>query len=133
MMKNQQDLGSVSCVSIILHHLLKELPIEVVSSNVVQILHLIEFSKDNSFDQVYFCNFYHTWILLVHIIKYLPFYLIIEASSFKFFQFAVLMFFFFVIQHMNYRLLGFRLYERKSPVDIVDAVLDKVIQVFVKF
>ncbi|KAL2582623.1 hypothetical protein AAZV13_14G020000 [Glycine max] len=82
LMKNQQDLGSVSCVSIILHHLLKELPIEVVSSNVVQILHLIEFSKDNSFDQ-----------------------------------------------HMNYRLLGFRLYERKSPVDIVDAVLDKVIQV----
>ncbi|XP_061342230.1 uncharacterized protein LOC133288485 isoform X2 [Gastrolobium bilobum] len=47
-----------------------------------QILHLIEFSKDNSFDQ-----------------------------------------------HMNYRLLGFRLYERKSPVDVVNAVLDKVIQV----
>ncbi|TKY57323.1 UPF0505 protein C16orf6 [Spatholobus suberectus] len=82
LMKNQQDLGSVSCVSIVLHHLLKELPIEVVSSNVVQILHLIEFSKDNSFGQ-----------------------------------------------HMNYRLLGFRLYEIKSPVDIVNAVLDKVTQV----
>lgn len=82
LMKNQQDLGSVSCVSVILHHLLKELPIEVVSSNVMQILHLIEFSKDNSFDQ-----------------------------------------------HMNYRLLGFRLYERKSPLDNVNAVLDKVIQV----
>ncbi|RDY10056.1 UPF0505 protein C16orf62-like protein, partial [Mucuna pruriens] len=81
LMKNQQDLGSVSCVSIVLHHLLKELPIEVVSSSVVQILHLIEFSKDNSFDQ-----------------------------------------------HMNYRLLGFRLYERKSPGDVVNAVLDKVIQ-----
>ncbi|BAT80687.1 uncharacterized protein HKW66_Vig0134180 [Vigna angularis] len=82
LMKNQQDLGSVSCVSIILHHLLKELPIEVVSTNVVQILHLIEFSKDNSFGQ-----------------------------------------------HLNYRLLGFRLYERKSPVHIVNTVLDKVIQV----
>ncbi|WVY89214.1 hypothetical protein V8G54_034728 [Vigna mungo] len=82
LMKNQQDLGSVSCVSIILHHLLKELPIEVVSTNVVQILHLIEFSKDNSFGQ-----------------------------------------------NLNYRLLGFRLYERKSPVHIVNTVLDKVIQV----
>ncbi|XP_027940241.1 UPF0505 protein C16orf62 homolog isoform X2 [Vigna unguiculata] len=82
LMKNQQDLGSVSCVSIILHHLLKELPIEVVSTNVVQILHLIEFSKDNSFGQ-----------------------------------------------HLNYRLLGFRLYERKSPAHIVNTVLDKVIQV----
>ncbi|KAL2316727.1 hypothetical protein Fmac_030603 [Flemingia macrophylla] len=82
LMKNQQDLGSVSCVSIILHHLLKELPIEVVSLNIVQILHLIEISKDNSFDQ-----------------------------------------------HMNYRLLGFRLYERKFPDDIVNIVLDEVIQV----
>jgi len=54
LMKNQQELGSVSCVSIILHHLLKELPIEVVNSNVVHILHLIEFSKDNSFGQVSF-------------------------------------------------------------------------------
>ncbi|ESW14309.1 hypothetical protein PHAVU_008G270200 [Phaseolus vulgaris] len=82
LMKNQQELGSVSCVSIILHHLLKELPIEVVNSNVVHILHLIEFSKDNSFGQ-----------------------------------------------HMNYRLLGFRMHERKSPVHIVNDVLDKVIQV----
>ncbi|KAK7300034.1 hypothetical protein RJT34_10865 [Clitoria ternatea] len=86
LMKNQQDLGTVSCVSIVLHHLLKELPIEVVSSNVVQILHLIEFSKDNSFDQ-----------------------------------------------HMNYRLLGFRLCEWKSPVEIVNAVVDKVIQVIAQY
>ncbi|XP_027329733.1 UPF0505 protein C16orf62 homolog isoform X3 [Abrus precatorius] len=86
LMKNQQDLGSVSCASIVLHHLLKELPIEVISSNIVQILHLIEFSKDYSFDQ-----------------------------------------------HMNYRLLGFRLYERKSPLDIVNAVLDKVIQVIAQY
>ncbi|XP_045830348.1 VPS35 endosomal protein-sorting factor-like isoform X2 [Trifolium pratense] len=82
LMKNQQNLGTVSCVSIVLHHLLKEIPIEVISSNVVHILHLIEFNKDNSFDQ-----------------------------------------------HLNYRLLGFRLYERKCPVDIVNAVLDKVMQV----
>ncbi|KAJ1389541.1 Vacuolar protein sorting-associated protein 35 [Sesbania bispinosa] len=86
LMKNQQDFGSVSCVSIVLHHLLNELPIEVVSSNVLHILHLIEFSKDNSFDQ-----------------------------------------------HMNYRLLGFRLYEQKSPVDAVSAVLDKVFQVISQY
>ncbi|MCH88516.1 UPF0505 protein C16orf62-like [Trifolium medium] len=82
LMKNQQNFGTVSCVSIVLHHLLKELPIEVISSNVVHILHLIEFNKDNSFDQ-----------------------------------------------HLNYRLLGFRLYESKCPVDIVNAVLDKVMQI----
>lgn len=78
LMNNQQDLGSVSCVSIILHHLLKELPIEVVSTNVAQILHLIEFSKDNSFGQVSFCNFYDA--------------LNLTASLFSFFQFVVLLF-----------------------------------------
>ncbi|MED6218342.1 hypothetical protein PIB30_025917 [Stylosanthes scabra] len=86
LMKNQQDFGSVSCVSVVLHHLLKELPIEIVSSNALQMLHLIEFSKDNSFDQ-----------------------------------------------HMNYRLLGFRLNERKTSVDIVIAVLDKIIQVVAQY
>jgi len=59
LMKNHQNFGTVSCVSVVLHHLLKELPIEVVSSNVVNILHLIEFNKDNSFHQVCICNFYH--------------------------------------------------------------------------
>jgi hypothetical protein len=68
-MNNQQNIGTVSCVSIVLHHLLKELPIEVISSNVVHILHLIEFNKDNSFDQVYICNFYYVLILLVQIMK----------------------------------------------------------------
>lgn len=58
-MKNQQNFGTVSCVSLVLHHLLKELPIEVVSSNVVHILHLIEFNNDNSFPQVCICDFYH--------------------------------------------------------------------------
>lgn len=59
LMKNQQNFGTVSCVSLVLHHLLKELPIEVVSSNVVHILHLIEFNNDDSFHQVCICNFYH--------------------------------------------------------------------------
>ncbi|XP_058751934.1 uncharacterized protein LOC131625036 isoform X1 [Vicia villosa] len=86
LMKNQQNFGTVSCVSLVLHHLLKELPIEVVSSNVVHILHLIEFNNDNSFPQ-----------------------------------------------HLNYRLLGFRLYEGKCPVDIVNAVLDKVMQVIAAY
>ncbi|KAJ0102793.1 hypothetical protein Patl1_04144 [Pistacia atlantica] len=50
--RNQVELfGSNPYVSIILHHLLKELPTEIVSSNAVEILHLIECSNDDSFDQ----------------------------------------------------------------------------------
>ncbi|KAL6975265.1 hypothetical protein U1Q18_024059 [Sarracenia purpurea var. burkii] len=80
---NQFDFfGKLPCVSIILHHLLKELPTELVSSNAVEILQLIECSKDYSIDQC-----------------------------------------------LNYRLLGFRISERKSQSDIVDAVVDKIIQV----
>ncbi|CAL5335658.1 unnamed protein product [Camellia sinensis] len=48
------DLGlgrKQPCVSIILHHLLKELPSELVGSNALEILQLIECSKDYSFDQ----------------------------------------------------------------------------------
>lgn len=86
LLKNQQNFETVSCVSVVLHHLLKELPFEVVSSNVVNILHLIEFNKDTSFHQ-----------------------------------------------HLNYRLLGFRLYEGKCPVNIVNAVLDKVMQIIVPY
>ncbi|KAI9073278.1 hypothetical protein K1719_044764 [Acacia pycnantha] len=80
--KNQQSSGSVTYVSVVLHHLLKELPIEVIFSNAIEILHLIECSKDKSYDQ-----------------------------------------------HMNYRLLGFRLNERRCSYDIPKAVIDKVIQV----
>ena len=51
---NQSELcGKVPCISIILHYLLKELPTELVSSNAVEILQLIECSKDYSFDQVF--------------------------------------------------------------------------------
>ncbi|GAV81964.1 Vps35 domain-containing protein [Cephalotus follicularis] len=50
--RNQMELfGSSPCVSIVLHYLLKELPTEVVSSNALEILHLIECSHDYSFDQ----------------------------------------------------------------------------------
>ncbi|KAK4258289.1 hypothetical protein QN277_007750 [Acacia crassicarpa] len=80
--KNQQSSGSVTYVSVVLHHLLKELPIEVIFSNTIEILHLIECSKDKSYDQ-----------------------------------------------HMNYRLLGFRLNERRCSYDIAKAVIDKIIQV----
>lgn len=59
LMENRQNFGTVSCASIVLHHLLKELPIEVVISNVLHILHLIEFNKDSSYDQVCIFNFYH--------------------------------------------------------------------------
>ncbi len=52
---NQVELfGSFPCVSIVLHHLLNELPAEVVTSNAVQILYTIECSNDYSFDQVLF-------------------------------------------------------------------------------
>ncbi|GFZ12532.1 hypothetical protein Acr_23g0009170 [Actinidia rufa] len=50
---NQSELcGKLPCISIILHYLLKEVPTELVSSNAVEILELIECSKDYSFDQV---------------------------------------------------------------------------------
>lgn len=53
--RNESELfGKFPFVSIILHHLLKELPTEVVSSNATEILHLIESCNDYSFDQVLF-------------------------------------------------------------------------------
>lgn len=52
---NQMELfGRFPYVSIVLHHLLKQLPSEVVSSRAVEILRLIELSNDDSFDQVLF-------------------------------------------------------------------------------
>ncbi|KAG7957678.1 hypothetical protein I3843_11G187400 [Carya illinoinensis] len=81
--RNQVELfGSLQCISMVLHHLLKELPAEVVTSNAMEILHIIECSNDYSFDQC-----------------------------------------------LNYRLLGFRLSERRSQMDIIHDVVDKVIQV----
>ncbi|KAJ8754974.1 hypothetical protein K2173_015486 [Erythroxylum novogranatense] len=50
--RNQVDVfQTVPCVSIVLHHLLKELPVEVVSSNAMYVLDLIKSSIDSSFDQ----------------------------------------------------------------------------------
>nr|GLL22561.1 UPF0505 protein isoform X2 [Ipomoea trifida] len=43
--------GNSSCSSIILHHLLKELPVGIICLNALDILHLIEYSNDYSFDQ----------------------------------------------------------------------------------
>ncbi|XP_057474859.1 uncharacterized protein LOC130762978 isoform X2 [Actinidia eriantha] len=84
---NQSELcGKLPCISIILHYLLKELPTELVSSNAVEILQLIECSKDYSFDQC-----------------------------------------------LNYRLLGFRLSEKRSEPVIINAVVDKVIKVISEY
>ncbi|XP_050216619.1 uncharacterized protein LOC126667645 [Mercurialis annua] len=81
--RNQASLsGSSPCVSIVLHNLLKELPTEVVSSNAVDMLHLIKSSDDYSFDQC-----------------------------------------------LNLRLLGFRLAESGSQMDVISSVMDEVIQV----
>ncbi|XP_024021674.1 UPF0505 protein [Morus notabilis] len=81
--RNEEELfGTFPCVSVVLHHLLKELPTEVFSSSAVKILHVIECSNDNSFNQC-----------------------------------------------LNYRLLGFRLYENRSQTENVSAVVDKIIQV----
>ncbi|KAH9803878.1 VPS35 endosomal protein sorting factor-like [Citrus sinensis] len=66
----------------VLHHLLKELPTEIVGSYAVEILHLIEYSNDKSYDQC-----------------------------------------------LNYRLLGFRLCERRPTLDILNAAVDRIIQV----
>nr|KJB13730.1 hypothetical protein B456_002G091400 [Gossypium raimondii] len=50
--RSQEELfGGSLCVSIVLHHLLKELPIDIVSFHAVDILHLIKCSNDNSYDQ----------------------------------------------------------------------------------
>ncbi|TYI96683.1 hypothetical protein E1A91_D01G090500v1 [Gossypium mustelinum] len=50
--RSQEELfGGSPCVSIVLHHLLKELPIDIVSFHAVDILHLIKCSNDNSYDQ----------------------------------------------------------------------------------
>ncbi|KAM6553777.1 hypothetical protein CsatB_014539 [Cannabis sativa] len=50
--KNEDDLfGAFPCVSVVLHHLLKVLPIEIVSSSAVKVLHLIECNYDSSFNQ----------------------------------------------------------------------------------
>ncbi|KAH7842024.1 hypothetical protein Vadar_000616 [Vaccinium darrowii] len=81
-MKQTQLVGKLPCISIILHHFLKELPSELVSSNAMEIFQLIECSKDYSFDQC-----------------------------------------------LNYRLLGFRISESRSQFDIINAVVDKVIEV----
>ncbi|XP_042006447.1 VPS35 endosomal protein sorting factor-like isoform X2 [Salvia splendens] len=40
-----------SCISVVLHHILKELPVEYICSNAVELLHLIEITDDRSFDQ----------------------------------------------------------------------------------
>ncbi|KAJ7963774.1 UPF0505 protein C16orf62-like [Quillaja saponaria] len=84
--RDKQLFGRFSCVSILVHHLLKELPTEVVCSNAVEIFHLIECNNDCSFNQ-----------------------------------------------HMNYRLLGFRLYESRFQVDVVNVVVDKAIQVISQY
>lgn len=75
-------LGKYSYVSVILHHLLRELPPEIVTSNAVKILDLIEGTADASFDQC-----------------------------------------------MNFRLLGFRLYEKDSSLEVLNIVLDRILQV----
>ncbi|KAI5674779.1 hypothetical protein M9H77_15143 [Catharanthus roseus] len=50
--KDQSDLfGERPCPSVIIHHLLKELPIGVICSSAMNILHLIGCSADCSFDQ----------------------------------------------------------------------------------
>ncbi|XP_021287820.1 UPF0505 protein isoform X3 [Herrania umbratica] len=50
--RSQEELfGGSPCVSIVLHHLLKELPTDVVSSHTMDILHLIKCSNDYSYDQ----------------------------------------------------------------------------------
>ncbi|XVF57509.1 hypothetical protein PTKIN_Ptkin06aG0211000 [Pterospermum kingtungense] len=48
---HEELFGGPPCVSIVLHHLLKELPTDVIGSHAVDILHLIKCSNDYSYDQ----------------------------------------------------------------------------------
>ncbi|XP_021755710.1 UPF0505 protein-like isoform X1 [Chenopodium quinoa] len=85
--RNLSELfGEHSCVSLNLHHLLKELPPEAVRSNTLHILDLIACGIGSSFDQC-----------------------------------------------MNFRLLGFRLYETDAPVEIVNVVLERVMQDVIEY
>ncbi|XVF03816.1 hypothetical protein REPUB_Repub05bG0025600 [Reevesia pubescens] len=50
--RSQEELfGGSPCVSIVLHYLLKGLPMDVISSHAVDILHLLKCSNDYSYDQ----------------------------------------------------------------------------------
>ncbi|KAH6822817.1 hypothetical protein C2S53_017113 [Perilla frutescens var. hirtella] len=52
MWRNQSILSkNYSCISIVLHCILKELPVGYICSNAVEFLHLIETTDDRSFDQ----------------------------------------------------------------------------------
>ncbi|XP_022867447.1 UPF0505 protein isoform X2 [Olea europaea var. sylvestris] len=52
MRRNQSDsFENCSCISIILHHILKELPLGFLCSNSFEMLHLIECTDDFSFEQ----------------------------------------------------------------------------------
>ncbi|CAI0379368.1 unnamed protein product [Linum tenue] len=80
--RNQVDIVErPAFVSIVLHHLLKELPAEILNSHAQDFLHLIQFSKDYTFDQC-----------------------------------------------LNYRLLGFRLGEHRSQIEVLNLVLEEVMQ-----
>ncbi|XP_038898827.1 VPS35 endosomal protein-sorting factor-like isoform X3 [Benincasa hispida] len=46
-----RNMENSQCVSIVLHHILKELAVEVVSSNAMEFLQLIDHSNDSSFRQ----------------------------------------------------------------------------------
>ncbi|XP_022940977.1 UPF0505 protein C16orf62 homolog [Cucurbita moschata] len=46
-----RNMENSQCVSIVLHYILKELPVEVLSSKAMEFLHLIDRSNDSSFRQ----------------------------------------------------------------------------------
>lgn len=51
-----------SWISIVLHCILKELPVGYICSNAVELLHLIETTDDRSFDQVPAFKFEYSWV-----------------------------------------------------------------------
>ena len=51
-----------SCISVVLHHILKELPVEYICSNAVELLQLIEITDDRSFDQVHAFTFTYSGV-----------------------------------------------------------------------
>lgn len=83
--------GKSPCISIILHYLLKELPIEVIYSNSLEILHLIECSGDCSLNQVFLAGSYALAFVCLLCLMCFPDYmfLCISGPSSLSFQYAV--------------------------------------------
>lgn len=123
--RSQSDLfGDCSCTSIIIHHLLKELPSGIICSSAMDILHLIECNDDFSFNQVPLTIVPHSSCIILLI--WLHFHIFLYCAHSSCFDIKKKK-----MQSLNYKLLGLRLCESISQVNEAIAVVNNVIQVFI--